>query len=191
MGAIYIVKKRFLFLGFTLHSPHTLPFTSEKLDSRLEEITSLFSNLENNSKHGQAMQRTNFSLVGEHLDLESNGKSPSSKYLEPSIVQKEAPALSATVCFFAQICNNQQDLEGKEGAYVKRKNKWANTSSWHNYWLQAHRHAGMHTQHTVPQSERSVYWTTEEKSEWSLLKRNHKDWSCGRLVISPERFWKP
>lgn len=108
-------------MWFTLPSPHTLPFTSEKLNSRLEEIASLFSNLESNLKHGQAMKTTNSSLVGEHLDT-CNRKSPSSKYLEPSVLEKEAPAFSAAVCFFAQICKNQQALEGKKGAYVKRKN---------------------------------------------------------------------
>jgi len=48
--------------------------------------------------------------------LESNGKSLSSKYLEPSILQNGEPAFSATACFFAQICKKQQALgEGKKG----------------------------------------------------------------------------
>lgn len=179
-------------ISFSLVHPSfssILPFMSEKLNNKLEETASLFSNTENNLKHGQAMQRTNSSLVGEHLDLESNGKSSSSKYLEPSIVQKEAPALSATLCFFAQICKNQQALEGKRGHILReRTNEQARgflTTECKHTCMQTCTHS------TVSQSERSVYWRQrKKKSQWSLLKRNHKDWSCGRLVISPESFWK-
>lgn len=43
-------KKDLFFFWLILPAPHTLPFTSEKLDSRLEEIASLFSKTENNLK---------------------------------------------------------------------------------------------------------------------------------------------
>jgi len=68
VGAIYTVRKRFIFLWLILPAPHTLPFTFEKPNSRLEEIASLFSKLENNLKLGQAIQGTNPSFVGELSD---------------------------------------------------------------------------------------------------------------------------
>lgn len=107
-GAIYTSKEIYFSLSDPSCSSYlALHIWETEQQSRRNRL--LFSELENNLKLRQAIQEINPLFVGELLTLESDGKSLSSKYLEPSMQQKVKPAFGATAfCFDKSAKSSKQ-----------------------------------------------------------------------------------